>query len=423
MTIALEVATTATAHDDLPTLEDGSINAQALFHIWRGVPGVVIQAPPGAGKSFLIETVIPHLTKRAGLSVAVATQTRTQAIDLADRIAAKAMPVNLVPSSRDRIGNGDKAFYKRPRALAQHITFKPVTQDGQHRVQVANVHKWRHEQNYTADVLIVDEAYQATWAMVRELGRIAPQIVLIGDPGQIAPIVSTDTTRWDEHPRAPHHPGPAVLAATHPDHVARLSMPHTYRCGPDTAKVIAPLYPFEFDSARPDTTITTSGTLRQEFTVLSVDATGPADDALYDAVAAEALTLAEGIYRREGQPDRRVGGKRVCVAVAHVIDTVAVASRLPEGSGITVDTLERLQGLEFDATVLLDPMAGRPEITDHDGDTGRLCVGLSRHTATCTVITTPQVLPVLDKAAAEGDAIAELGAKVRRSLARLQERP
>ena len=39
--------------------------------------------------------------------------------------------------------------------------------------------------DYTADVLVVDEAWQMTYADLGGLGPLSAQVVLVGDPGQI----------------------------------------------------------------------------------------------------------------------------------------------------------------------------------------------------------------------------------------------
>ena len=41
-----------------------------------------------------------------------------------------------------------------------------------------------------ADVLLVDEAWQCTYADLGALGALARQVVCVGDPGQVAPVHS-----------------------------------------------------------------------------------------------------------------------------------------------------------------------------------------------------------------------------------------
>jgi hypothetical protein len=55
---------------------------------------------------------------------------------------------------------------------------------------------WVSERDYTADLCIVDEAWQMTYANLGGLGPLSAQVVLVGDPGQIAPVVTGDSRRW-----------------------------------------------------------------------------------------------------------------------------------------------------------------------------------------------------------------------------------
>jgi hypothetical protein len=62
--------------------------AAALFAAWSGDPAVVVASPPGAGKTMLVVHLAEQLHRRAQLKVAIAAQTRSQAIDVANRTAA-----------------------------------------------------------------------------------------------------------------------------------------------------------------------------------------------------------------------------------------------------------------------------------------------------------------------------------------------
>src|SRR5262245_51225346 len=44
----------------------------------------------------------------------------------------------------------------------------------------------------------VDEAWQMTYADLGGLGPLSGQVVLVGDPGQIAPVVTGDASRWQD---------------------------------------------------------------------------------------------------------------------------------------------------------------------------------------------------------------------------------
>jgi len=89
-------------------------------------------------------------------------------------------------------------------------------------VLIATTARWIYADPSTigCDVMIVDEAWQATYADLGALGAFAPQVVCVGDPGQIDPVVTGQTRRWADSPTGPHLPAPAALLAAHGDAVS-----------------------------------------------------------------------------------------------------------------------------------------------------------------------------------------------------------
>src|SRR5918995_128549 len=78
-----------------PLQSDATV-AAALFATWSGDPAVVVASPPGAGKTTLVVHLAEQLHRRAHLRVAIAAQTRVQALDIANRAAANNVPVALL---------------------------------------------------------------------------------------------------------------------------------------------------------------------------------------------------------------------------------------------------------------------------------------------------------------------------------------
>src|SRR5437773_12450137 len=89
------VPTSTVLHHTDPTL------AAALFAAWSGDPAVVVASPPGAGKTRLVVHLAEQLNRRAALTVAIATQTRAQVLDVTNRAAAIGAKVALL-GTRDR---------------------------------------------------------------------------------------------------------------------------------------------------------------------------------------------------------------------------------------------------------------------------------------------------------------------------------
>ncbi|CAM5288468.1 hypothetical protein STANM309S_06752 [Streptomyces tanashiensis] len=90
---------------------------------------------------------------------------------------------------------------------------------------------------------------------------------------------------------------------------------------------------------------------------------------------------------------------RIAVGTAHRDQAAAVRAALADlgVTGVTVDTANRLQGREYDVTVVLHPLSGRPDATAFHLETGRLCVLASRHRHACIVVCRAGVAELLDE--------------------------
>ncbi len=112
---------------------------------------------------------------------------------------------------------------------------------------------------------------------------MAKQVVCVGDPGQIDPVVTGDVTRWEGSETAPDLPAPIALLAAHGDAVGMVRLAHTWRLGPATTALIAPLfYPdLPFTSKRPPEHLTdSSGAVWPELAHRPITACGgPSDPA------------------------------------------------------------------------------------------------------------------------------------------------
>ena len=216
---------------------DDPITAGVLLSVWSGDPAVVVPAPPGSGKSRLVVLLAATLAHRAGLRVGIAAQTRAQATELATRFNALPYPARLrwgKNAPEPDLGPG-------PVGIMEGRTGFTGRAGG---VCIATTARWLlsnpHED--ACDVMIVDEAWQATYADLGALGAFATQLVAVGDPGQIDPVVTGSVTRWADKPTAPHLPSPTALTAAHGDTLSIVKLRHTYRLGPATTALIQPVF-------------------------------------------------------------------------------------------------------------------------------------------------------------------------------------
>src|SRR5713101_5431 len=149
----------------------------------------------------------------------------------------------------------------------------------------------------------VDEAWQLTYADLGGLGPLSAQVVLVGDPGQIAPIVTGDSRRWQDLAAGPQRAAPEALVAAYPESVTRLQLSSSWRLGPQTIALIQPAFyaDLPFTSARPPRHIQLDGAVLPELSVRPVTPlAGPGDPILAATAATRVRELLSGALVVDG---------------------------------------------------------------------------------------------------------------------------
>jgi len=410
--------------------------------------GVIVDSPPGAGKSTLVVELAKRLAD-TGEPVMVVAQTNEQVDDLVDRLATAHADSGLT------IGRLSASGYVPTERVVRHLggpgaATSCVTVAGKvadlraPAVTVATAAKWAR----TADAgwpeggwrwAILDEAYQ-----MRSDGllAIAPRFaagtaLFVGDPGQLDPFATIDGERWAGSPWDPTDSAVAVVRAHNPGlPVHRL--PYSWRLPPTAAPLVCaafyPFTPFEAGSAPGERAMKLSAaaataTATATAAAAAADgASGPVDEALdiaaetgwalYELPArhtvrtdAEALEscarIAARLVRREAvvvdpsyADGRTVTAERIAIGAAHRDQVAGIRAALDRHGetvrAVTVDTANRLQGREYDVTIVLHPLSGRRDATAFHLETGRLCVLLSRHRHACVVVARAGISDLLD---------------------------
>ena len=403
------------------TLVPGSVTAKALLRVWSGAAVSVIDSPPGAGKTQLVSEVVSHLVHAARLRVVTATPTRYQAVSLAHRLVANVDPAKIEVSI-----NGLEPGVLPGGLYGGHRSMKVAAS----AVQIRTLRSCEMSPPQDFDVMVVDEAYQATFASVAAAAAKVPQLLLVGDPGQIGPVVTVDTSVWERMPDAPHRRAPEVFKSR--DDAAYFSIRESYRLGPRSVAAVAPLYDFEFVSARPPRTARlVDGRPLPEITAIEVAVSDDADNELtMRAVADRAAALVSATLTGpgidgDGNPVTLAWDATpadVAVAVSRNSQVSIITGLLaerghigdPKASNITVGTADRLQGGQWPLVVALDPAAAAGSENEYAMSLGRLGVMISRHTHHLTWLSDaswPEVFAGRTNAAVRG-------AAVRRTLCR-----
>lgn len=381
----------------------------------------VVKAPPGSGKTFTLLNALQS-AEDGGLSVAVAAQTNAQCDDICDRFVEMYPKKNIVRFTRSGVD--------RPEALDMRIDWMARAGDltNDHMVVVGTTSKWSLiKEAPDFDLLIVDEAWQMSWADFMLLGRISSRFILIGDPGQIPPVVRIDTRRWETSPRAPHRAAPDVILGDPSIDFTLLELTSCRRLPSSSVDLVRPFYDFTFHSfaeegvrgvavhGTPSTHFQEIlSTLHERTEVLVTIPTpefGPPVDCdleiaqLSARLAIEFLSADCHAVSDDGAKSNKnkITAEDIGIVATHRVMNSAINSFLPAhlrfngvNKGIRVDTPERWQGLERVIMIAIHPLSGVIEPSEFDLETGRLCVMASRHRSALVVVSRDHVSSTLD---------------------------
>ncbi|MDV9193324.1 AAA family ATPase [Streptomyces sp. SR27] len=399
-----------------PSAEAGRATAGILADTLHGTArGVVVDSPPGAGKSTLVVRAALELAA-AGRPLMVVAQTNAQVDDLVLRLAEKEPDLEVGRLHSNDSDPYDKALDDlenvRKSAKAGELAGLPVVLSTAAKWgHVKNVEPWAHA--------IVDEAYQMRSDALLAVAGLFERALFVGDPGQLDPFSVVGAEQWAGLSYDPSASAVATLLAHNPE-LPQHRLPVSWRLPASAAPLVSDaFYPFT-----PFRSGTGHGDRKLSFGVAS-DGSGPdrvLDEAAEsgwgllelpaahtprtdpEAVGAVALVVRRLLDREGTAVSERseaavpLTPDRVAVGTAHRDQAAAVRAALAElgVTGVTVDTANRLQGREYDVTVVLHPLSGRPDATAFHLETGRLCVLASRHRHACVVVCRAGVADLLD---------------------------
>ncbi|WP_432191278.1 AAA domain-containing protein [Streptomyces sp. bgisy027] len=377
--------------------------------------GVVVDSPPGAGKSTLVVRAAQQLAD-AGRPLMIVAQTNAQVDDLVLRLAEKdpELPVGRLHSSDS--DPYDKALDALPNVrksakAAELAGLAVVLSTAAKWAHVKVEEPWRHA--------IVDEAYQMRSDSLLAVAGLFERALFVGDPGQLDPFAIVGSEQWAGLSYDPSASAVTTLLAHNPD-LPQHRLPVSWRLPASAAPLVSdafyPYTPFRSgtghddrrltfavpsDGSGPDRVIDEAAESGWGLLELPARHTPRTDPEAVRAVATVVRRLLDrgGAATSERSPDAApLTADRIAVGTAHRDQAAGVRAALVElgVTDVTVDTANRLQGREYDVTVVLHPLSGRPDATAFHLETGRLCVLASRHRHACIVVCRAGVSDLLD---------------------------
>ncbi|MEL7210023.1 MAG: AAA domain-containing protein, partial [Actinomycetota bacterium] len=360
----------------------------------RSDEAVLVEAPPGAGKSSLTVSVANELiTQDPKLRLPVVTQTNEQADDL---VAALRKRHPAVDVARLHGGSGPSTAMVTLAGPGLVLSSDHDSKDVQDaRVVVSTARKWefvrsKQQQDGTIrkyELALIDEAYQMRSDALLGIAGLFDRLLCVGDPGQLDPFTTVDDALWKGLQHSPSRTAMGTLRAFHPD-LAEHQLPTSWRLPPSAAQIVSTAF-YPFSSFDPGTDAT-----QRQLVLNGTRSTG--DDDVLDLAASagwayvelpekltvrtdtEIATRLAGIVDRlldrganltdELEPTGRTLERKDIAIVAAHNDQVHAARYALDQAGvdpdsIVVSTANKVQGREYEVVLVWHPLAGRRDAT------------------------------------------------------------
>lgn len=383
--------------------------------IWRllddGHRLVVVNSPPGAGKSTLVQDTARRIAT-AG-QVPIITQTNDQADDLVKNLSQVLARKDLSAGRLHREG------YTPPPGVPASRSIDDL-QDCD--IVVAPADKWAFvSQDHTWSLGIIDEAYQVSSAHLVRIAARFDRLLLVGDPGQLNPFTTVDEAALRATGSWPLDTAAGTVLRTHPQ-TPTVQLPVSWRLSSSGARVVSDSFynqPFESAAAKaerglwfPPRTLndpidsalavaSEHGWCHLELPGTRLPRTDPecmhAISTLVERLLISRAQVSDGVDIRALQP------RDIAVGVTHrdqrarlreTINSMCAAHSLRED--VTVETANRLQGRQFEVVIAWHPLSGRRDASAFHLEAGRLCVLASRHRQACVVVSRDGIREQLD---------------------------
>ena len=335
---------------------------------------LVIQGPPGSGKTWTSGRLIAHLVAH-GKTVGVASTSHKAIHNLLDSVLDAAGEIGLAFDARKKASGGNpESYYGREGVV------DVVENDDCLGAQVAAGTAWLFSrENQQVDYLFIDEAGQVSLADALAMGTSARNLVLVGDPQQLDQVIQGTHPGGSEASVLRHLLGDdATVPADR-----GLFLERTFRLHPDVCGYISE----EFYEGR----LEPAEVARGRTTPLG---TGLRWLAVEHAGRKQESSEEVEVVRAEIERLRAVGVEDVVVVSPYNAQVNLLREALP---GVRVGTVDKFQGQEAD--VVLYSLASS---TGEDVPRGlefllsrnRLNVAISRARCLAYLVCSPRLLEV-----------------------------
>ncbi len=359
---------------------------------------IVVDSPPGAGKSTLVREMARRLVAD-GEQIPVVCQTNEQADDL-----VRALVPLVAPATVGRLHGADP----RTGLPASVVASSKVHDLDGCSVIVATAAKWAYVRGADRrwDLGIVDEAYQMSSAALVRVADLFDRLLLVGDPGQLSPFTVADEHVVRSVATWPLDTAAGTVLRNHPA-TPVVPLPVSWRLAPDAARVVSGSFyarpfdagvaagvrrleraaaPFPDDAGRAIMDAAATGWGLLELPAAYLPRTDP--EAVAALVNVVARLLATRAVAHDERGSRPLTPADIAVGVTHRDQRAHVRAALDRAGihGVVVDTANRLQGRQFEVMVAWHPLSGRRDASTFHLEAGRLCVLASRHRHACVVV-------------------------------------
>jgi predicted RecB family nuclease len=394
-----EPEVTPLRHDEEPASE-------AAQRIILGLTGsyLPIQGPPGSGKTFTAASAILGLVE-ASRTVGVTAPSHAVIRNLLDEVVKQA-------AGHDRtirIGqkpDGDERFLHASAESLDYGQLVAKLEHGELDIVAGTAWLWaREEFTESVDTLVVDEAGQFSLANVLAIAGAASNLVLLGDPPQLA-----------QPSQGAHPPGAEVSALGHvlgehdtmPDS-AGIFLDLTHRMHPDLCRYTSEVFYDNrldgIDGLQHQRVSGSSWTLPETgLTFFEVDHQGNANASPEEAAEVVRLVqeLIGSMWTDRSQGERLMTSADVLVVTPFNAQVREIDNALAEAgiTGIRVGTVDKFQGQEAPGVVYSmasSTSTDAPRGLEFLFDLHRLNVATSRARAVVVLVASPDLLRVFCK--------------------------